>query len=285
MNPIGIRQGRLSPSSIGRVQRFPHGTWKDEFVRARDCGLACIDWLLPADDWEQNPIWSRSGQDDIRAAIAATGVTVPSLCADYFIAHPFVRVSAEERGDSERMLARLIRESARAGVRIVVVPLLEAAEIQTSFDMTAVRTSLDEALDLAATLGVTVAVEADMPGSALESLMELDRHPALGICYDTGNAALRGFDVNADLARLRSDIVLVHVKDRDGDGVSVSLGSGLVDFSQFFRASTEIHYAGPMVLETPRSADPVDAARANLTFLRKQAVSTEAAGLGSRTGR
>lgn len=285
MNEFGIRQGRLSPSSIGPVQRFPHATWKDEFVRARDCGLACIDWLIAGDEREPNPIWTGSGQDDMRAAMAATGVAVRSLCVDYFITHPLVRVSNQDRADCERMLTLLIRESASVGIQVVVVPLLETGEIRTASEMTTVRTSLDEALDLAATLGVSVAVEADLPASGLESLMEFSPHPAFGICYDTGNAALKGFDVKEDLARLHSYIALVHVKDRDRDGVSVSLGSGLVDFPAFFRASAEIQYAGPLVLETPRGVDPVEAASANLKFLREQAASTEAAGLGSRTER
>lgn len=285
MNDIGIRQGRLSPSSIGPVQRFPHATWKDEFVHARDCGLACIDWLIAGDDGELNPIWTGSGQDDMRAAIAATGVAVRSLCADYFITHPLVRVSNQDRADCARVPTHLIRESARVGIRVVVVPLLERGDIRTAPEMTAVRTSLDEALDVAATLGVTVAVEADLPASGLESLMALSPHPALGVCYDTGNAALKGFDVKEDLARLHSYIALVHVKDRDRDGLSVSLGSGLVDFPAFFRASADIQYAGLLVLETPRDADPVEAASTNLKFLRERAASTEAAGLGSRTGR
>jgi hexulose-6-phosphate isomerase len=270
MNEIGIRQGRLSPPALGPIQRFPYASWKDEFVHASGCGFAFIDWLVPAADCERNPIWSDGGQADIHAAISATGVSVRSLCADYFMVHPFVRVSDEERQNSERLLSRLIVQSSRAGIRIVVLPLLEAAEIRDRIDMTIVRTSLSEALDLAAALSMTIAIEADLPAAALVSILDLEPHPALGACYDTGNAAASGFDVTPDLAILGPRLSLVHIKDRDSRGISVRLGSGAADLPAFFRTAARLPYTGPLVLETPRGDNPIEAAKANLRFLHAQ---------------
>lgn len=285
MNEIGIRQGRLSPSSIGPVQRFPWTSWRDEFSRARDIGFAFIDWLFPADGYEENPLWSDSGQHAIHETISASGTRVCSLCADYFMAHPFVRVAEDARAESIRVLDRLVVQSARAGVRVLVVPLLEAGEIRDRSEMIAVRKSLSRALDLAAAHAIVLALESDVPALAIRSLVDLERHPALGVCYDTGNAAAKGLDVRADLDLLGSDLSVVHVKDRGRHGVSVELGSGSADFPAFFRALADRPSAVPLVLEAARGNDPLASARTNLAFLRAQSSSNPAACLESRATR
>jgi hexulose-6-phosphate isomerase len=266
MNEIGIRQGRLSPSSSGPVQRFPLESWADEFRIARDCGLRFVEWLFAAEDCEKNPVWSGSGQNDIQVMAEATGVDVRSLCADYFIAHPFVRVTEERRLASASMLRELILRSSRAGIPVVVVPLLEAGEIRNAAELREVRESLKGALDLAAKLSVTVALEANLQAATIASLADTMPHPALSVCYDTGNAAADGFDAAADLARLGSRLSIVHLKDRDRRGTSVALGAGIADFPGFFRMAAELRFRGPLVLETPRGAEPLNSAKANLAF-------------------
>jgi len=266
MNEIGIRQGRLSPSSSGRVQRFPVESWADEFRIARDCGLRFVEWLFAAEDYEKNPVWSGEGQHDIQAAVEATGVDVRSLCADYFMAHPFVRVTDEQRLASRRMLRELILRASRLGISVVVVPLLEAGEIRNPAELREVGESLEGALDLAAKLSVTVALEANLQPAAIASLADTMPHPALSVCYDTGNAAANGFDVAADLARLGSRVSIVHLKDRDRCGSSVALGAGVADFPAFFKTAAELRFRGPLVMETPRGAAPLNSAKANLAF-------------------
>lgn len=266
MNEIGIRQGRLSSSLAGPIQRFPLKSWSDEFRIARDCGLQFVEWLFAAQDYEENPVWSGEGLNRIRAMVEATGVGVRSLCADYFMSHPFVRVTDQQRVASAGMARELILRSSRAGIPAVVIPLLEAGEIRSAAELSDVRESLEDALDLAAKLSVTVALEANLQAATIASLADITPHQALSVCYDTGNAAAKGFDVAADLARLGSRLSIVHLKDRDRRGTSVALGSGIVDFPAFFRTAAELRFRGPLVLETPRGADPLNSAKANLAF-------------------
>ena len=261
MNEIGIRQGRLSSSSAGPTERFPLKSWSDEFRIARDCGLRFVEWLFAAADYEENPVWSGEGLNHIHAMVEATGVGVRSLCADYFMSHPFVRVTDEQRVASAGMVRELILRSSRAGISVVVVPLLEAGEIRNAAELREVRESLEGALDLAAKLSVTVALETNLQAP---TLADITPHPALSVCYDTGNAAANGFDVAADLARLGSRLSIVHLKDRDRRGTSVALGSGIADLPAFFRTAAELRFRGPLVLETPRGADPLNSAKANL---------------------
>jgi len=263
MNEIGIRQGRLSPSSSGPVQRFPHASWREEFRIARDCGLHFIDWLFAAEDHEQNPVWSEQGLRQIQEMVDATGVAVRSLCADYFMAHPFVRVSDGQRVEHAATLSELIVRSSRAGIAVVVIPLLETGEVRNADELRELRAALAGPLDIAARLSVTVALETDLPAAIIAGVKP---HPALGVCYDTGNAAAKGFDVSADLGRLGSHLSIVHLKDRDRRGTSVALGAGVADLPAFFRRAAALSFRGPLVLETPRGADSLISAKANVAF-------------------
>src|SRR5688572_25866868 len=124
MSRLGIMQGRLSTRLPGRLQAFPWDTWEQEFSSAQACGFDSIEWLLTSERHEQNPLWTDAGLASIRARSAATGVQVRSVCADYFITRPFLRVSPVERLDSLAVLERLIAQSAALGAEVVLVPAL-----------------------------------------------------------------------------------------------------------------------------------------------------------------
>ena len=275
MREIGIRQGRLSPAVAGETQHFPWRSWKDEFARARTLGFETIEWLFGAHDYEHNPLWIDAGPDEILGQIADTGTEVRTLCADYFIVHPFFRVSEDERRQSVNVLNRLVVASARVGVRILVVPALEASEIQTAAEMAQLLDSLNEPLALAAAHGVRLGLETELPGPEYRALVEQSRHPALGVCYDTGNAAARGYDVAADVRLLGPYLCEVHIKDRKRNGPSVQLGHGDADFGTFFRVASEIGYQGPLILEAPVGDEPVSMAAAHLAFLRRHSTPAE----------
>ena len=270
MREIGIRQGRLSPAVSGRNQYFPWHSWKDEFARARTCGFETVEWLFAAHDYEHNPVWSEAGQDEILEQAAATGVQVRCLCADYFMVHPFFRVSEDARRQSVAVLNRLVVSGARVGVRVIVVPALEASDIRTVAETTQLLDSLNEPLALAAAHGVRLGLETELPGPEYRALVERRHHPALGVCYDTGNAAARGYDVAADVRTLGPYLCEVHIKDRKRNGPSVPLGQGDADFGTFFRAASEAGYRGPLILEAPAGDEPVSVAAAHLAFLKQQ---------------
>ena len=267
MREIGIRQGRLSPATGGRGHQFPWQSWKDEFVQARRCGFASIEWLFAADDYQQNPIWMDSEHDEILRQSVDTGIRVRSLCADYFVVHPLLRVSDQARRHNVAVLNRLVVASARVGIEIVVVPALEAAEIRTAGERAELIDALSEPLALAAAHGVRLALETELPGPEYRALVER-HHPTLGACYDTGNAAARGYDVAADVRALAPYLCGIHITDRKRNGPSVPLGQGDADFPAFFRVAAEVGYTGPLIVEAPVGEEPVSTAMAHLAFLK-----------------
>jgi L-ribulose-5-phosphate 3-epimerase len=270
MNQIGIMQGRLSPPVEGRLQAFPWMSWEDEFHHARVCGFDTIEWLFEADGYKQNPIWTEAGLKKIRRQIATTGVQVHSLCASYFISHPFFRVSEKERMRNVAVLSNLIVRAASMGVLVILLPVLEASEVQTEAQKTQLLESLSEPLALAAENRIRLGLETELPAPEYSDLIEQANHPALRVYYDVGNATAKGFDIAADIRRLSPFLCGVHIKDRRLNGPNVPLGQGNANFSQFFHAISKARYTGPVVLETAVGNDPVAVAEAHLKFVRER---------------
>lgn len=268
MTGVGIMQGRLSAPTGTGLQVFPWATWKEEFTRARACGFEAIEWLVTAGTLESNPIWADATLDEIRGRIAETGIHVRSLCADCLIARPFVRVSEPARRQSVDILNRLIVQSARLGAEVVVVPVLEHGEARTDADAALVVESLREPLLLAQKHGIQLGLETDLAADEFRALIERADHASLGACYDTGNAAARGYDVAADVQTLAGHLCAVHIKDRKRNGPSVMLGCGDTDFAAFFGAIATVKYTGPLILETPVGRDPTVTARAHVSFVQ-----------------
>jgi len=72
LNRIGIMQGRLTPPLDGRFQCFPRDAWADEFPRAAECGLACIEWIYDAFGADANPLTSSPGIARMKELAAGT---------------------------------------------------------------------------------------------------------------------------------------------------------------------------------------------------------------------
>ena len=80
-NPIGIIQGRLTPSD-GKLQCFPYSKWREEFFIAKDVGFDCIELIIERKVGEPNPIWQKGGVKEIISASKESGIQVLSLCDD-----------------------------------------------------------------------------------------------------------------------------------------------------------------------------------------------------------
>jgi L-ribulose-5-phosphate 3-epimerase len=267
-NPIGIVQGRLSPPLPGRLQAFPWRTWREEFSRARTCGFASIEWVFEADRHDQNPIWTHEGVVAIRRQVDETGVRVDSICADYFMAHPLFGISDRERQETIAVLEQLIRRGAGAGVKTVLLPVLEASEIRSGKDKLELLDCLRRPLELAAAHRMRIGLETELGAEEYRKLVEAASHPALVVYYDVGNATAKGFDVASDIRVLGPHLGGVHIKDRRRGGPSVPLGRGDVNFGGFFDALAEAGYEGPLVLQPATSADFLGAAAENVSFVR-----------------
>jgi len=270
---IGIMQGRLSPPGR-RPQSFPFDSWQTEFRHAQSYGFDLIEWLFTAADYERNPIWTEAGLADIRQCMLATGVSVASICADYFVDHQLLRVPAGERQRHLQVLNVLIERAAQLEASVIVLPVLDAGELRDASDDALLRESLREPLALAHSSGVTLAVESNMPADRYLNLVRQTADPALSICFDTGNRVAQGLDIVADFHLLAPYVSEVHIKDRRLNGPNVPLGEGAAPLRAFFEAAASGPYSGPFVLETTVGDDYEYHAKRNLSVTRSRATSS-----------
>ncbi len=277
MNPIGIMQGRLSPPVSLRLQAFPWSSWQVEFDRARQCQIDLIEWLFEADNFEKNPIWSDDGIRAIQDQIASTGVRVQTCCADYFMPHPFFRVSEEERQASIQVLVTLIQRAARIGVKTILVPVLEVCEIRTPEEKKLLLESLKEPLKAAGQAGISLGLETELPAGEYLGLVKDGGSKSLGVYYDTGNNAAQGHDIVADIRVLAPCLVGIHVKDRKRGGPSVLLGEGDADFAGFFQEVSQSGYANPIIMQTAFGPDYLGIASRHLKYIKDRLVGSHEA--------
>ncbi|HET8892649.1 MAG TPA: sugar phosphate isomerase/epimerase family protein [Gaiellaceae bacterium] len=265
MNAVGIMQGRLSPPVGGRIQAFPVDSWRKEFPRARDAGLACIEWIyeLPAE--ERNPLSSLAGVEEIRAVADAAGISVSSVCADYYMAVRLVEIAG-----AVDHLVELLSRVGRLGARYVVLPFVDESRLRSPQDVAELERVLARVLPAAERHDVELHLETDLPVESLVAVLERIGHPLVRANYDTGNAAALGRPPADEIPALAPFLGSVHVKDRELGGSTVPLGTGAADLAEALRLIEEAGFAGPYILQAAREdGSDVDLARRNRALVER----------------
>lgn len=262
---VGIIQGRLTASG-GRLQAFPHGKWKEEFGVANDVGFDGIELIVERPTDDANPIWHDDGIAGLKAAMQASGVRALSLCDDRIMEAALLREGPEAEAFFAT-LATLMRQMAKIGATRIVLPFLEQASLKSDRDaFLAARGWLEKLVPIADETGVAVMLENDLPTDMLKELVSTTGGK-IGVCYDTGNRAYFGYDP-AEILELGGLIRHVHVKDKEPGGRNVMLGTGKADFKTVFANLDAIGYEGPLILETARGDEEIEAGKKNLAFVK-----------------
>jgi hexulose-6-phosphate isomerase len=199
---LGVMQGRLSPPRNGRIQSFPWHAWREEFARAAECGLQRIEWIFEAERWSDNPLATSDGQAELRRLEERTGVRVVSVCADYFLDLPLVRVDGHELEARVGMLKFLIRQVAGLGLEHMDLPLVDASACRDDRDVERVHQVVASCLPELEAARLQLLLETDLPPDRFRALLEGINHPLVGANHDIGNSASLGFDAAEELAAL-----------------------------------------------------------------------------------
>ena len=268
MNSIGIMQGRLVPRIDGRIQAFPWKNWQTEFDTAAELGFDCIEFIFEGPMIETHPLLTSSGQAEIRQLVAATGVDVSSICADYFMDQPLFRDAPARRAQRLEVLRDLIRGAAAVGARIIEIPCVDQSSLTSEAEHDALVRALEAALPLAREHRVELLLETDLPPHAFAGLLSRIDEPSVGANYDTGNSASLGFDPLQEIEAYGDRIRNIHIKDRVLHGTTVPLGTGNANFPAFFGALRNQGYDRGFILQTARDPDDVGVARKYLEQVR-----------------
>lgn len=252
--PIGIMQGRLTPSEGKGIQFFPFGNWEKEFVLGEEIGIDEIEWIFDYERYTENPLWTEAGCQDVKAKVKATGIKVKSVCFDYFMRRPFFKGkgSYEENMD---FFSRVLAGMERIGATLVEVPLVDDSSIKNRKEREAVLELARDMAEQAARKKIIVGFETDMSPGIFRTFLEDVGRDNVAANYDSGNSSGLGYDHREELLSLGTLVANVHIKDRVFQNGTVKLGTGSADFDQVFSALKSIGYCGSLILQAARGAD------------------------------
>lgn len=242
MNPVGILQGRLTPSNGRGIQFFPYENWENEFKLAREIGFDCIELLVKKNEFSKNPLSSPSGITRINELKKEFSLEILSVHGFY----------SKDPGYPE-ILKQLIDSTSQLGGKVILISFFDENILATEDDKKLALKQLKEPLGFASRYNIRLGIETELEAHGLKSFIDSFNHPAVGIYYDIGNMASMGVDTVKEIKFLGKDICGVHAKDRKVDQEeSVPLGEGAANFPAGFRALKLIGYNGPFIIQGAR---------------------------------
>jgi hexulose-6-phosphate isomerase len=249
---------------------------------AAEAGLDSIEWIYDAFGEDINPLASDAGILEMNGLCERYGLGVVSVCADYFMDRPLIRVSADELAHTVERLRWLLQRCRVAGITRAVLPFVDHARIENDDEVTRVVEILCDVLPEAEHNGVELHLETSLGPAAFVALLNRVPHRYLKVNYDSGNSASLGYRPREEFAAYGNRIGSVHIKDRIRGGGTVPLGEGDADLGAVFDGLHEIGYAGDYLLQVARGEPDAEVAwaRSNRAFVvaRLQRSSSTAGG-------
>ena len=268
-NLIGVMQGRLLPKYQGRYQAFPIGMWQDEFRVAKECGLDLIEFILDFNDAELNPLLKKGGIKEILEISQKTGVTVQTICADYFMEAP---LHSNDRVVVEKsfQVLRILLETAKSlQITNIVIPCVDQSSLGTKEAVDRFVRQIIKIIPRIEKYNINLSLETDLAPQPFIELLNKLNSKNITVNYDIGNSAALGFDSNEELEAYGDRITDIHIKDRVLGGGPVTLGKGNADFSKFFGKLKEFDYQGPFIMQAYRDDEGVKIFKKQLDWIEK----------------
>ena len=267
-NKIGVMQGRLVPKYQGRYQAFPIGMWQDEFKVAQECGLDLIEFILDFNDAEENPLLKSDGVDEIASISKETGVSVKTICADYFMEAPLHSSNDKIAEDSFKILERLLETAKALKITDIVIPCVDQSSLKTKEAVDRFVQQISKIIPQIEKQNINLSLETDLPPKPFVELLNKLNSKNITVNYDIGNSAALGFDSDEELKAYGDRITDIHIKDRILGGGPVTLGQGNADFAGFFNKLRKFEYDGPFVMQAYRDDEGVEIFKKQLSWIQ-----------------
>lgn len=250
-------QGRLLPKYKGRYQAHPVGYWENEFPIAAEFGLNCIEFIFDYNDFELNPLWNKKGRKNILEISRQTGVKVYSVCADFFMECPLHSKIEENRNFSKNILIELLQNCNELEIKDIVIPCVDQSSLSTSQCTELFKAEILDVIPVAENLGINLSLETDLAPFTYKGLLNELNSNFVTVNYDTGNSASLGYDFREELQCYGDRISDLHLKDRVLGGSSVVLGTGDVNFREFFKEFDILDFDGPVIMQLYRDENGI----------------------------
>lgn len=252
---IGIMQGRLTPMKGRGIQFFPFDCWREEFSIAREIGIDEIEFIFDYDNYQENPLWTQQGAQELQGIVRSTDVHVNAVCFDYFMRRAFFKSNHQDemKKENKRIMEHVIEKMRELNIPLIEIPLVDDSSLKTREEKERFAEFIQE------TAGKETAIrfglETDLPPSEFAEYLDYIGMRNVGANYDSGNSSGLGYDHYEEVTVLRERIYNVHVKDRVLHGGTMQLGTGSANFEKLFQGLKEINYAGNFILQAARGEE------------------------------
>lgn len=260
-------QGRLLPKYQNRYQAHPVGYWQDEFEIANSLNIDCLEFIFDHNEALINPLLTDHGKEEILKLSQSSNVKVLSVCADYFMNEPMHSDNFEIARKSSSVLRKLILNCSDIGIRDIVIPCVDQASLKSTSAIERFIKNIKPITKLLEKVGVNLSLETDLSPIKFINLINSINSKHIKINYDTGNSAYMGYDVIEELSIYGDKISDIHIKDRLYKGSSVILGTGSVNFDNFFEILKKINYCGPFILQAYRDDEGLEVFKAQYEWI------------------
>ena len=268
-NKIGVMQGRLTPKYQGRYQAFPVGMWQDEFKIASECGLDLIEFILDFNDAEENPLLKLGGINEVKSVMKETGVSVKTICADFFMEAPLHSSNNKKKKKSFKILERLLETAKILEITDIVIPCVDKSSLKTEVSVDRFVQQITKIIPIIERQNINLSLETDLSPKPFVELLNKLNSKNITVNYDIGNSAALGFDSDEELNAYGDRITDIHIKDRVLGSGPVTLGEGNADFDKFFTKLKEFNYEGPFIMQAYRDEEGVSIFKSQLNWIKK----------------
>jgi len=268
MNTIGVMQGRLVPKYEGRYQAHPVGYWQDEFKVAQEVGLDCIEFILDYNDTAINPLLKDGGVEEIKAVVEQTGVSVKTICADYFMEAPIHSEDQQAVENSQQVMLKLLDSAEQLGISDIVVPCVDQSSLDGNKAEDNFVENMAGLVKVAEDKNINLSLETDLAPEPFANLLQRMNSPRVTVNYDIGNSAALGYDPVEELQAYGKQITDIHIKDRELGGGPVVLGKGNANFDLFFKELEKFNYQGPFIMQAYRDDEGVEIFKQQLEWIK-----------------
>ena len=262
-------QGRLVPKYQGKYQAFPIGMWQDEFKAAKECDLDLIEFILDFNDAEKNPLLKLEGVEEIVKISKDTGVSVKTICADYFMEAPLHSNDDKVAKESFKILERLLKTAKVLKITDIVIPCVDQSSLETEEAVNRFIKQIAKIIPTIEKENINLSLETDLAPKPFIELLDKLNSKNITVNYDIGNSAALGFDSDEELETYGDRITDIHIKDRTLGGGPVTLGEGNADFVKFFGKLEEFDYQGPFIMQAYRDDEGVEIFKKQLDWIKK----------------
>ena len=231
-------------------------TWPQRLTAAREANFDFVEISIDDSDERIRRLdWNAAQRSTLRQASQDSGIPIQSMSLSAHRRFPLGSLDDQTRQKGLDIFRKAIDFAVVVGIRYILLAGIDVYyEESTEQTRENFLRGLEVGFECASRAGVVLALENwDIKLNSLSKVMtyvDYFNSPWFQAYVDIGNLAYAGYDVLEELELARGHIAALHVKDTlRGQLRYVSLGEGIVPFSQAFSKLAATGFQGPVALE------------------------------------